>query len=163
MLRFNLVFVGVLIVFALLWQVRPVYEAVNAPWTQGTAFLSYRLMSLLDADVAAQGSIIYSTATQKAVEIKNGCNGLEGTMVVVAAVLAFPASFVAKAWGILLGTLAVQLVNLIRVISLYYLNIWSPALFEWTHLYLWQALIILDAFIFFLIWIKWISKTQPTA
>jgi len=30
-------------------------------------------------------------------------------------------------------------------------------LFEWAHLYIWQALIMLDVFIVFILWIKFIQ------
>jgi exosortase/archaeosortase family protein len=58
-----------------------------------------------------------------------------------------------------LGFLAIQTLNLVRIISLYYLQRWSMAWFDWFHLYLWQALIILDALVFWLIWLRWLPRT----
>jgi exosortase/archaeosortase family protein len=48
--------------------------------------------------------------------------------------------------------------NLVRIISLYYLQRWNSVWFEWFHLYLWQALIILDALVFWLIWLRWLPR-----
>lgn len=43
---------------------------------------------------------------------------------------------------------------MLRVISLFYIGQWSVAVFEWAHLYLWQALIMLDVLIVWMIWIR---------
>jgi len=39
---------------------------------------------------------------------------------------------------------------------------WSMVWFEWFHLYLWQALIIIDALVVWLLWLRWISR-KPAA
>ena len=163
MARFLLIFFGIILALALLGQSHAVYEGFNQPWTKLLTAIAYCLLHWFDGDVASNADVLYSVSTQKAVQIKNGCNGLEGMMVVVAAVVAFPSGLRAKVWGILLGSLAVQAVNLVRVMSLYYLNIWNPPLFDWTHLYLWQALIILDAFVFFLLWTRWAAPSPAPA
>jgi hypothetical protein len=42
----------------------------------------------------------------------------------------------------------------LRIISLFYFGQWNEVLFEWAHLYVWPALIILDALVVFLIWVQ---------
>ncbi len=65
-----------------------------------------------------------------------------------------------KLIGVLLGFLAVQVLNIGRVISLFYLGQWDKELFDFAHYYLWQALIILDAFIVFLIWLSKLPSAE---
>jgi exosortase/archaeosortase family protein len=89
-----------------------------------------------------------------AVSIEKGCNGIEATIVLIAAMLAFPAPWKHKIIGILSGFVAVQSLNVVRVISLFYLGQWNKTAFDWAHLYVWQALIMLDVLIVFLIWIR---------
>jgi len=48
----------------------------------------------------------------------------------------------------------VQGLNVIRVISLFYLGQWNRDVFEWAHLYVWQALIMLDVLIVWLVWVR---------
>ncbi|MDR0248034.1 MAG: exosortase H, partial [Burkholderiales bacterium] len=67
---------------------------------------------------------------------------------------AFPAPWKHKILGVLSGFVAVQALNVVRVISLFYLGQWNETAFEWAHLYVWQALIMLDVLIVFLIWIR---------
>lgn len=64
-----------------------------------------------------------------------------------------------KLIGVLVGFLAIQVLNIGRVISLFYLGQWDKEIFDFAHYYLWQALIILDAFIVFLVWL---SKLPPS-
>ncbi len=47
-----------------------------------------------------------------------------------------------------------ELLNIVRIISLFYLGQWNQDVFEWAHLYIWQALIMLDVLIVFLLWLR---------
>ena len=72
--------------------------------------------------------------------------------------MAFPAPWKHRALGMLAGLLAVQALNVVRVISLFYLGQWSMAAFEWAHLYAWQALIMLDVLIVGLVWMRMLPR-----
>lgn len=65
-----------------------------------------------------------------------------------------------KLGGVLLGFLAIQAMNVLRVISLFYLGKWDKDMFDFAHLYLWQALIILDAFVVFLLWLSRLPSNE---
>ena len=115
-------------------------------------------MTLFDANVVATGKVMRSTANGFAVSIEAGCNGVEATIVLIAAILAFPASWPRKLAGLAAGIAAVQGLNVVRVISLFYLGQWSFQVFEWAHLYLWQALIMLDVLVVLLIWVRTLPR-----
>ena len=83
-------------------------------------------------------------------------------LVLVSAILAFPAPWKNKMSGLLFGFLAIQILNVVRIVSLFYLGMWSPVWFKWFHEYLWQALIVLDALIVFLVWLRYVP-TKPRA
>ena len=93
-----------------------------------------------------------------AVSIEAGCNGVEATLVLLAAMLAFPAPWRHKVVGLVIGVVAVQLLNILRVISLFYLGQWNYDVFEWAHLYVWQALIMLDVLVVWLIWVRRVPR-----
>jgi exosortase/archaeosortase family protein len=64
--------------------------------------------------------------------------------------------------GLAIGAAAIQSLNLLRVVSLFYLGQWNREWFEWAHLYAWQALIMLDAVIVWLLWIRHVdSRPAP--
>jgi len=160
MKRFFILFV---IILAVLFGLELTPWAENwfvDPWTEVLARISTWLVTLFDGQVEATGKVMRSLSNGFGVSIERGCNGIEATIVLVAAMLAFPAPWKNKIIGILSGFVAVQALNIVRVISLFYLGQWSPKAFEWAHLYVWQALIMLDVLIVFLIWIRLLPREQ---
>jgi exosortase H (IPTLxxWG-CTERM-specific) len=77
--------------------------------------------------------------------------------------LTFPASWRQKLIGITVGLLTVQVLNLARIISLFYIGQWNATVFDWAHLYIWQALIMLDVLLVFLFWLRWVAAKQHSA
>jgi exosortase H (IPTLxxWG-CTERM-specific) len=131
------------------------------PWTNALATISAWLVTLVDPNVAASGKVLRSTANGFAVSIESGCNGVEATIVLVAAMLAFPAPWQRRLLGLAVGIVAVQGLNIIRVISLFYLGQWDLRVFEWAHLYVWQALIMLDVLVVWLVWVRTLPPANP--
>ncbi|HEY5307904.1 MAG TPA: exosortase H, partial [Casimicrobiaceae bacterium] len=141
MARFFILFVALLaLLFGL--ELTPWAQAwFVEPWTHALAGISSALVTLFDSHVVTVGKVIRSTSNNFAVSIEAGCNGVEATLVLIAAMLAFPAPWKHRLLGLVAGVLAVQFLNVLRVISLFYLGQWNRQLFEWAHLYVWQALI----------------------
>lgn len=154
MLRFLILFVVILVTLFAAELTSPVQNAVVLPWTEALARISAGLITLFDSHVVAAGKILQNTTNGFAVSIEAGCNGIEAAIVLIAAMLAFPAPWKHRVIGILAGLFAVQMLNIVRVISLFYLGQWNMTAFEWAHLYLWQALIMLDVLIVWLVWIR---------
>lgn len=133
------------------------------PWTNTLASISAWLVTLVDPGVVATGKVLQSTRNGFAVSIEAGCNGVEATIVLVAAILAFPASWKRRLAGLAVGIVAVQGLNIVRVISLFYLGQWDLRVFEWAHLYVWQALIMLDVLVVWLVWVRTLPSPAVAA
>jgi len=129
------------------------------PWTNELASISAAIVTFADPAVTAVGKVLRHTQNGFAVSIEAGCNGVEATIVLLAAVLAFPAPWKNKLIGLAAGIVAVQGLNIVRVISLFYIGQWDLEVFEWAHLYVWQALIMLDVLIVWLIWVRTLPRT----
>src|SRR4029453_9383364 len=82
----------------------------------------------------------------------------EAAIVLIAAMLAFPAPWRYRVLGIAIGIAAVQILNIVRVISLFYIGQWDFSVFEWAHQYVWQALIMLDVLV---VWLIWVRRVPP--
>jgi len=156
MLKFAVIFLVVLIGLLGIELLRPVQELVIIPFTAGVAAVSAWLLHLFDPQVVSQGVILSDLQSGFSVAIRAGCNGVEASIVLIAAILAFPTGWRPKLAGVGIGLLAIQLLNLARIISLFYLGQWNTTAFEWAHLYVWQALIILDVLILFLLWLRFL-------
>ena len=164
MLRFFILFVLLLAVLFGLELTPWAQDWFVLPWTSALASMSTSIVTLFDGNIVADGKIMRSTTSGFAVSIEAGCNGVEATLVLLAAMLAFPAPWKHKAIGLVVGILAVQLLNVLRVISLFYLGQWNYDMFEWAHLYVWQALIMLDVLVVWLIWVRRVPRTdEPSA
>jgi exosortase H (IPTLxxWG-CTERM-specific) len=163
MVRFFLLFILLLaVLFGL--QLTPLAQTwFVLPWTQALASMSSAIVTLFDGNVVAAGKVIRSTTNGFAVSIEAGCNGVEATLVLVAAMLAFPAPWKHRLLGIIAGIFAVQILNVLRVISLFYVGQWNRDVFEWAHLYVWQALIMLDVLVVWLIWVRRVPRTDAVA
>jgi exosortase H (IPTLxxWG-CTERM-specific) len=158
MLRFILTFAILLVALFTIELLQPVQAYLIVPFTTGLAHVSVFLMRLFDTRVIAQGDTIVDALQGGGIQIVAGCNGVEAVLILVSAVLAFPAPWKHRAAGIAIGFVAIQALNLVRIISLYYLQRWNQAWFDWFHLYLWQALIVLDALVFWLVWLRWLPR-----
>jgi exosortase H (IPTLxxWG-CTERM-specific) len=117
------------------------------------------IIHLCGGHASADGAILRHPITGLAVEMKQGCDGVNVTLLLCAAVLAFPAAWSLKAKGLLLGCVAIQLVNLVRFISLFYLLQYSQIWFDFAHAYLWESLIMLDALGIFWLWVRIVSDS----
>ena len=146
LVKFFAVLVGVYLLIA--WN--PVNDNVIVPFTAAVARASGALLNVIGQDVAVSGTVIRSS--RFAVNINNGCNGVEAMLILLASIVAFPASMKARTAGLLLGALAVQLLNAIRIITLYLLGAYQPRLFDLFHTAIWQIVIIMAAIGFFLVW-----------
>lgn len=160
MIRFTLIFIVLLPTLFLLELIGPVERHVIDPFTSLLAWISTSLIQFFDANVVAHGKSIYNATTGVGVTIERGCNGIEAVIILISAIVAFPSPLKHKLVGLVIGFFAIQSLNLVRIISLFYLNQYSQVWFEWFHLYLWQALIILDALVVWLIWLRYLPPPQ---
>lgn len=161
MQRFVLRFILLLMIFFSLSQVPYIQEVGIEPFTELLARISAFVIQRYDSDAYASGVVLGSHSTGFAVAIRPGCNGVEATLLLWAAMLAFPASWRSRFLGLTVGVLTIQILNQARIISLFYLGQWNQVAFDWAHLYLWPALIILDALVIFLVWVR--MNTEPEA
>jgi exosortase H (IPTLxxWG-CTERM-specific) len=153
MRRFSLLFIAALIaLFAL--ELSPPGQMLVRPWTAFVASVSSYVIALFDGDAIARGNVLQSARSGFAVAIMAGCNGVEAMLVLLAGILAYPAPARWKVAGLAIGFVAIQALNIVRIASLFYLGQWSERWFEWAHLYLWQTMIMLDALVVWLLWIR---------
>lgn len=102
--------------------------------------------------VVQKGDAICSGS--RCMTVAQGCDGMDGVLIVLAAVLAFPMAWRLKLWGTGLGFLVVYLFNLIRVSMLYYIVMYRPAWFTFMHVYVGQGLVVFSGAAFFLFWVN---------
>ena len=152
-IQFLVLFVVLLGAGFTLISVHWVNDHVIEPFTGGIAHASGAALNLLGQNVTMQGTVIRNA--RFAVNIRNGCNGVEAMLIFLAAVLAFPASWKSRLAGLGLGILAIQVVNLVRVVALFLTGIYFPKIFDTSHTVIWQTIVILFGVV---LWIFWANR-----
>ena len=124
---------------------------------RGTAMLvtiSALLVRIFGGHAAAQSDILQNPASGFSIRVLDTCNASNVTVLLWAAILAFPAPWIAKGKGLATGTVALHALNLLRIISLFYLGQVSQKWFEIAHLYVWESLIVLFTLVVFWLWVQ---------
>ncbi len=124
----------------------PAYLRVNAQVSAG-------ILLVLGEQATYSGESINSP--RGSLRIARGCDAVQPSALFVAAVLASPVSMWAKLPGIFIGTASLLLLNLIRIVSLFYIQIYFPRAFEVMHIEVWQVLFIFVAIALWAWWAWW--------
>ena len=146
--------------FALLaWN--PVNDRLVEPFTAGVARASAAFLNLLGQEVNQHGSQLSSR--RFAVNVLNGCNGVETLVIFWSAVLAFPgATWRARLAGLALGSLAIQAINLVRVAALFLTGAYLPQFFASSHTVVWQTIVVLCGVLLWIFWaIRFVPRQRP--
>ncbi len=112
--------------------------------------MSGAILSVFEDSLRVSGYSISSPRYSLA--IARGCDAFEPCALFVSGVLAFPAPWLSKIPGALLGTLAIMVMNLVRIVSLFYIGAFWPRAFHIMHVDVWQTLFILLAILFWTYW-----------
>jgi exosortase H (IPTLxxWG-CTERM-specific) len=129
------------------------------PFTRGVGSAAASVLRLAGDPVERRGTLLASRSF--AVEIKNGCNGIEAMLVLVAAILAFPAGAASRAAAIAAGIAIIQLLNLLRVVVLFVVGRDYPSLFETFHVIVGQSVIFLVSIGLFALWSSRFADLTP--
>ena len=143
--------VCVLVGFGLLFT--PPVQFADAAFSRWLVAVSQGLIHACGGHAAREGAILRSSAGF-AVEMRDGCNAVNVTILLLSAVIAFPSSWKMKALGVVAGSVIIQVVNIVRFISLYYLGQYSMTWFDFAHAYLWESLLVLDTMVVFWLWVN---------
>jgi len=135
---------------------KTIFSAYLGTVSQATAFV----LNLLGQHAAATGHLIQSGDFQ--IEIKYGCDGLDGILLFALASLSFPAPLLQKLSGMLGGAISLLLLNGIRIISLFFLGKYWPSMFHFAHVDLWPILYVLISLALWLGWAQWAWKRHDT-
>lgn len=160
MKRFLFIFVIILLALFGLKMLPSVQQAVVEPWTSLVARVSIAIVQWIEPDVITFGRVVRSPTVAFGISVDPLCSGLEACIVLTAGILAFPATWGERLLGLLLGFIVVQAVNLVRIVSLFFIGQWNPKLFDIAHLIVWQALIMLTVIVIWLLWVRYVGNNQ---
>lgn len=130
-----------------------VRAAVLEPWTVQLAGAARALLSLAGLPAGGEGNVL--SVGPFAVAVLDVCNGSDIFVLFSAAVLAAPAPWWPhRALGLLAGLPLLAALNLLRVLALVLTGRYLPALFELSHQFLWQLLLVAATAGLFVLWLR---------
>jgi len=155
LIRLYLAFGGLILLFAVAFHIPAFHRAVVVPFTSFVAICCSLLMNIFGANSYVIENTL-STA-RYSINVVDGCNGIYATAILISGVIAYPSRIKHKLIGVLLGVVAIFVLNLGRVISLFYMGQHYPDIFEEVHVYVWQPIIIIWAIF---VWDFWSRKIE---
>jgi len=150
--RFVATYALVLSASFLVLALRPVNDRLVNPYTTLVAHEARLVLNLFGEGATVSGQVLSSP--RFSVAIFNGCNGLEAILIFASGVVAFPASCRRKLVGILVGFAAIQVFNVVRVVSLFYVGALRPQWFSVSHVFIWQSLVIVFGVVLWVVWAR---------
>ena len=87
--------------------------------------------------------------------VAKNCDAMDVSLLFSAAVVAFPARWSRRFVGIGVGVAALTVVNVLRIASLYFVDLRWPSAFETIHAEVWPLAIVVLAAAAFLAWTRW--------
>jgi len=121
--------------------------------TSWTAWIDYQTLHVFTPEASLEGNVIYLGGF--AVRIIEECTGIFEVIIFTAAVLAFPTTWSKKAIGLGMGIPLLYFFNVVRILVLLVVGRHLPSIFEFMHVYFWQATLIL---MITCVWLLWIFK-----
>src|SRR5688500_6192904 len=115
-------FVVVLLVLYVIVALNQVNDHIIVPFTEMITAAVGAVLSAGMQPIDVNGTILSSRSFT--IDVRNGCNAVETMMLFAAALLAFPASPRRRLVGLAIGLPLIQLLNVIRLASLFWLGVY---------------------------------------
>ena len=155
-LRFAVVFAVVGGVLLTLYSFPYAEHGVPEDWFVRYLAIYARLAGLVlrifDSGVHVVGNDIVGRTS---LTVAKNCDAMDVSLLFSAAVVAFPARWSRRFVGIGVGVAALTVVNVLRIASLYFVDLRWPSAFETIHAEVWPLAIVVLAAAAFLAWTRW--------
>jgi exosortase H (IPTLxxWG-CTERM-specific) len=152
-LKFLVLFAVIFGVCYFLFGIAPgVRNGLIKPYTELLARTVTRIVNLFGAGASTLGTLVQSP--RSSLNIAMGCDGVEASCLFLAGVLAFPTGWRAKLIGIAFGVPLIQVINLLRLVALFYAGVYFPSAAEEIHVYVAQTVVILLSTAILIFWLE---------
>jgi exosortase H (IPTLxxWG-CTERM-specific) len=159
LLRFILIFSILVVIGAIAYpHVSIAFTGVIRKFMSFTAGICAVFLEPFYEPVSLSGRIV--TIHGFAVEVIEECTGIYEMLLFAAAVLAFPSTWKSKGLGFLMGLPLIYFFNILRIVFLAVIGVHFRSLFDFMHIYFWQATLVV---IIVTVWFLWIRLVATRA
>lgn len=161
-LRFLVLFAAIFGVCYFIFGIaQGVRMGIIKPYTALLAKVVAVIINIFGAGATASDAVVQSS--KFTLSIAMGCDGIEATCLFLAGVLAFPTSWRARLIGLAVGLPLIQLINIARLVGLYYAGILLPSVIEEVHVYVAQTIVILLSTAILIYWLERVANQHRPA
>lgn len=125
------------------------------------ASISGRILNFFGSAVNVDETRI--TGDEFAVAVAQGCDAIQVCSLLASAVLAFPVSWAAKLRGLVGGIALLQALNIVRIVTLYWIGAYFSDFFQTAHEVAWPGLLIVVTITTWIFWVRWETPLQAPA
>jgi exosortase H (IPTLxxWG-CTERM-specific) len=140
------------------------------PYPEGS-WMKHELAGYLRAYAATSGAVLrwfdpsvnvygQDIVGRYAIRIVRTCDAMDVQILFVCAVLAWPTGWRKRALVAAGGAAALFVINIVRICSLYYVGLRRPSWFDFVHLELWPAIMVIGAVAAFAAFASWTRRTD---
>jgi len=158
MLLFCAKFGGLMVLFHAL-SFTSVFKRILDALVVANASFSSVILNFSGESSRVTGATLWS-GKDAIITVLPACTCIEFFLFFIAAVLAFPALIRRKIPGIVVGVALLMALNLIRVMSLYYIGVHFPRFFNTAHEEVWGIPLIAATVLICAAWIEWARKGE---
>ena len=156
--HFGAKFCGILIVLHLL-MLAPFCERIVDGATRLDAEISGAVLNLLGQHNHVTDRTLWWDG-KSIVTVLPSCSAFEILCFFASAVIAFPMPFAKKLAGVAAGAAILLTLNLVRIMSLYFIGVHYPGAFNIIHEEIWAMLLVIAPVVLYVAWIKWAARPK---
>ena len=144
--------VFLLSIFSFWFTNQDYFTSIVQPLLNVYTKISSFILNLFGYQTSARNEILSSP--EFSLEVKKGCDAVAPMILYTLSILFFPSPFKGKLKAIGIGILWLFLLNIVRIVTLFFTKKYYPESFDFVHTELWQIMFIV--FTMFL-WLRWLK------
>jgi len=149
-IRFGAIFGACMLGFYVI-EITPVFLNRILPFYAGiNARICGFILEAFNEEVTVQQTSIFSM--RASLDVRHGCDALLPSALLVSAIFASPVRWRAMVPGAVVGTAIILVLNIARIVTLYYARVYVPGFFDRMHLEVWPAIFILASISLWVVW-----------
>ncbi len=130
---------------------------IDEPLSKNIASVSGGILSFLGEEVFLYDRVV-GIAGAAGVEIVDGCNGIAAIGLFLGFIIAYPGAWMPRIAFSILGIAIIYLVNVARIVSLAFIQVYWPQGFDFTHDY---STTVIFYIVIFILWMVWANFGDP--
>jgi exosortase H (IPTLxxWG-CTERM-specific) len=145
----------------LLWYPTIVDTEALTGFLEYTARITNAILGVLGAHPEINGAVIITG--DFAMRIGHECTAIVPSVILICAAIAYPSRIRDKLVCLGIGLPALFILNMIRIVTLYYIGRYIPAYFDIAHYVVWQSVMILAVIVLWLVWVGKVVNVRRQA